>query len=328
MIDVGEAFMGTEKTSKKGSTSARKVWIVNETLDSNPRLAENLSLLSDALHMELEPVRTEAWIGNYNGDILADDNKSDAAIVIEHLSDETYHYQLGQVLACAENYNARILIWIADNFREEHRSALDWLNRWTSKDIEVYGVEIRSAEDDADANLKFVPIIAPASWSNRSESKPIPNIHSVVLREFFQGLLVDLHDADEFKDIEKFVTKNAHSFPSGLPGIHFSASFEGNLAWVYIPGWPSVNNRILNQIRNDSSERAKIEAKLDLPSNTSIAWKTGANSIGVYRKGSLDDSEEELEAIRQWMLHYLIKFKKVFNPRMKRIIAELETTDK
>ena len=315
--------MGTEETSKKESAPVRKVCVINETSDSNPRLAENISLLSDALHIELELVQTEAWIGHYNGDFLADDKQMDAAIIIEHRSDETYHYQLGELLACAENYNARILIWIADNFREEHRSALDWLNRWTPAEFEVYGVEIRSIQEgDTDTNFEFVPAVAPAAWSKGGESRPIPNIHSVVLREFFQALLADLHNAGEFKDIESVVTKNAHSFPSGLPGIHFSASFEDGRAWVYIPGWPSVNNQILNQIRNVSSERAKIEAKLDLPSNTSIVWKTRANSIGVYRKATLYDSEEELEEIRQWMFHYLLKFKKVFNPRMEKIVSE------
>ena len=45
--------------------------------------------------------------------------------------------------------------------------------------------------------------------------------------------------------------------------------------------------------------------------------------MGVYRKGSLDDPEEKLDEIRQWMFDYLIKFKGVFNPRMERIIAEM-----
>ena len=187
--------MATEETTEKESVPVRKVWVVNETSDSNPQLAKNLSLLSGALHMQLELVEREAWIGRYSGDILADDQKSDAAIVIEHRSNRTVHYQLGQVLTCAEDYDARILIWIADNFREEHRSALDWLNRWTPKDMEVYGVEIRSTQEgDADANPEFVPVVAPTSWSKRGESRPIPNIHSVVLREFFQKLADKLHN--------------------------------------------------------------------------------------------------------------------------------------
>lgn len=318
--------MGTEETSKKESASVRKVWVVNETPDSNPQLAENLSLLGDALHMELELVQTEAWIGHYNSDILAGEMQSNAAIIIEHRSVETYHYQLGQVLACAENYNARILIWIADNFREEHRSALDWLNRWTPAEVEVYGVEIHSThESDANANLKFVPVIAPTSWSKRSEGRPIAKIQSIVLREFFQGLLVNLHNADEFKDIEKLVTKHDQSFPSGLSGVNYHASFEsGHRVWVYISAQREDKGQIFGKPR---AEKKAIECELKLASDskTGIEWNTEAGNIGIWRDGSLNDSEEELEEIRNWMFEYLLKFKKVFNPRMENIIAELES---
>ena len=315
--------MATEQSENTEVVPVKQIWI-HEAHEFTPWLAKNLPLLGETLGMELELVEQEAWTGDYNGDILADDQKSDAAVVIEHRTDETYHYQLGQVLTCAEDYDARILIWIADNFREEHRAALDWLNRWTSKDIEVYGVEIRNAqESDADDNLKFVPVVAPSSWLKSGESGQITKVHSVVLREFFQALNDDLSTAD-FVDTQKIATNPVHIYPSGLPGIDYHASFEGDLAWVYIPGWQSDNNRILNVIRSDAKKRAKIEAELDMPSGTHIDWKTWANSTGVYRKATFYDPEAELEEIRQWMFDYLLKFREVFNPRMEKIIAEMD----
>lgn len=316
--------MGTEDRARALVAPARKVWVVNETTDTDLIPAENLALLSDALHMQLELVDWEERISRLNGDIPADDQNIDLAIVIEHRSDKTSHYQLGDFLACAEEYDARILILMADKFREEHRSALDWLNRWTPKDIEIYGIEIRSPiEGDADANPQFVPVVAPASWSKTGEVDRIPRIQSVVLREFFQTLVADL-SSNGFMDDQQVVTRYDQSFPSGLSEVDFHASFEadGN-AWVYIPGWPSRNNQILNEIRNDAGEKAKIEVELNLSSCTLIEWRTGASSTGVYRKASLNDSEEELDKIRRWMFEYLLKFKKVFNPRLKAIIARM-----
>ena len=318
--------MGTGEMEKRGGGEARKVWVVNETTDSSLIPAENLALLSDALHMQLELVDWEERIVHFNGDIPANEQNSNVAIVIEHRSEETLQYQLGSVLACAEDYDARILIWIADKIREEHRSALDWLNRWTPEDIEVFGVEIRSA-DDADANPQLVPVVAPASWSESGEGVRIPKIQSVVLREFFQELVADLSSRG-FMDHQQVVTKYDQSLPSGLSEVAFHASFEADgSAWVYIPGWPSRNNRILNEIRNDVGKKANIEDELKLSSGTNICWKTGANSTGVYRKASLNDSEEELDKIRRWMFDYLLKFKKVFNPRLKAIIARMNNGD-
>ena len=86
--------MGTEDRAQTLGAPARKVWVVNETHASNPRLAEILSSLSDALHMQLELVDWEERISRYDGDIPANDQNSDVAIVIEHRSDETSHYQL------------------------------------------------------------------------------------------------------------------------------------------------------------------------------------------------------------------------------------------
>ena len=215
---------------------------------------------------------------------------------------------------------------MADKFREEHRSALDWLNRWAPADVEVFGVEIRSSiEGDADANPQFVPVVAPASWSKSGEGERISKIQSFVLREFFQALVADL-SSEGFMDNQQLVTKYDQAFPSGLSEVDFHASFEADgSAWVYIPGWPSRNNRILNKIRNDAGKREKIEGELKLSSGTHIDWKTGANSTGVYRKASLNDSEEELDKIRNWMFESLLNFKKVFNPRLEAIIARMDS---
>ena len=318
--------MGTEKTANNQDAPARKVWVINETADSNPRLSENLSLLSDALHMELKLVEREALTGSYSGDTLTDDKQSDAAIVVEHRSDWTDHTQLGQVLTCAENYNARILIWIAQHIREEHRSALDWLNRWTPEAVEVYGVEIRSTQEgDAGANPEFVPVIAPAYWSKRNVNGQIPKVQSVALREFFQPLIDELRNAG-FTSRRTGAAVPAYPFPSGIYGITYYASLESDgRAWVYIVTH-RLKSKLFGKLREDSEN---IECELELKNGLSarIDWVTGASNIGVWRDGSLNDSAEELKEIRQWMSHYLRKFYEVFTPRMKKILAELETDD-
>ena len=316
--------MTTEEKAITEGAHARKVWIVNKTPDSDPQLAERLSLLSDALQLELQLVDQELCASDHNSDLLTQDRNTHTAIVIEHRSHQTKQYQLGEFLACAEDYDARILIWIADNFREEHRSALDWLNRWTPEDVEVFGVEIRSTvKGDAGTSPQFVPVVAPAAWSESGEGERIPRIHAVVLRDLFQKLADELHNKG-FMDKHHIVTKYDQSFPSGLSEVDFHASFEADgYAWVYIPGWPSRNNQILNQLRNDTGKRATLESKLNLPSGTYIKWKTGANSTGVYRKASLNDSEEELDAVRKWMLDYLLKFQNFFNPHLDAIVAKM-----
>ena len=305
----------------------KQVWM-DEAKDLTPWLAKNLSPLGEALGMKLELVREEAEVGRYRVDILAEDALKGVLIVIENQLEWTDHDHLGKILTYAGWHDAQTLIWVAPTFYEEHRAALDWLNRWTPEGIEVFGVELHTTKkSDSDANLKFVPVVFPKGWSRSDGSKPTPvKIQSVVLRKFFHSLADDLVN-EGFMDDQKIVTKRDQSFPSGLPGVNYHASFEGgNSVWVYISAPPKNKSKIFRKPR---AERKDVERELKLTSDakTEIVWRTLAGNIGIWRDGSTYDSEEELDEIRQWMSHYLIKFQEVFNPRMEKIVAELENAD-
>ena len=119
-----------------------------------------------------------------------------------------------------------------------------------------------------------------------------------------------------------------HPFPSGVSDITYYAALETDgYAWVYIPGG-TTNNRILNKLREDEQKKEEIPSKLDICSGTEIVWRTPWGSLGVHKKASLGDSEEKLEEIRKWMCEYLLKFEKVFNRRLEKIVRDLDNADK
>ena len=302
----------------------KEVWI-HEAHEFTPWLGKNLPSLGEALGMKLELVQEEAACGRYSVDILADDTKRGTSVVIENQLEWTNHGHLGQLLTYAGWQDAHTLIWVAPTFYQEHRAALDWLNRWTPEGIEIFGVELHTTEkSDSDAILEFVPVVFPKGWSKSGESTRIPvKLQSVQLREFFQPLVDDLRKAG-FTNKKKAAAVRMHPFPSGVSDMTYYASLETDgRAWVYIPG----GTPNLNALRKDE-RRQRIENELDMSEDTRINWRvSGSGSLGVYRKGSLDDSEEDLEEIRKWMFDYLLKFKKAFNPRMEGIVSELQAAD-
>ena len=161
-------------TTQETKVPVRRVWM-NEAHDFTPWLAKNLPLLGEALGMELELVQQEAASGRYNVDILADHARTSATVIIENQLEWTDHDHLGKVLTYAGWHDARILIWVAPHFYEEHRAALDWLNRWTTEEIEVYGVELHTTKmGDSSANLEFVPVVFPERWSKGHGIRLIP----------------------------------------------------------------------------------------------------------------------------------------------------------
>ena len=128
-----------EHTTQKVSIQQR--W-PHEALDFTPWLADNLHLLGKVLDLDLKLDQTEFQIGSFSLDILAKEGKSGVKVAIENQYDWIDHSHLGQALTYAAGVDARIVIWVVPEFRNEHSKALHWLNNWTKDEIGFYGVEV------------------------------------------------------------------------------------------------------------------------------------------------------------------------------------------
>lgn len=117
----------------------RNLW-PDEEKDFTPWLSgkEGLTLLGEALGMELEVEDTEVFVGNYRADVVAKDTVTDEYVVIENQLALTDHDHIGKLLTYAASFDAKTIVWIAQNVREEHRQAIDWLNNITVKDIDFF----------------------------------------------------------------------------------------------------------------------------------------------------------------------------------------------
>ena len=133
--------MASIELSTIDNVEIREIW-KSEPKDFTPWLAENISLLGDALNLKLESTSTETSVGSFKLDILARDADRDLHVAIENQLGNTDHTHLGQLLTYAAGHDAKVAIWIAGKFREEHREALDMLNRRTDDDSEFYGVVV------------------------------------------------------------------------------------------------------------------------------------------------------------------------------------------
>ena len=85
--------------SKIKRVDLRKVW-KNEALDFTSWLAEseNLELLSEEIEIEISLIQTEASVGKFKVDILAEENNTGRKIVIENQLDSTDHDHLGEII--------------------------------------------------------------------------------------------------------------------------------------------------------------------------------------------------------------------------------------
>ncbi len=146
------------KLIKQKQISPRKMW-PNEALNFTPWLAENIAELGEKLGMELEVVGQEVSVGPYSADVLAKDINTDAYVVIENQLEKTNHDHLGKSITYASALNAKTIVWIATDFTEEHKKALDWLNDNTNEDLAFWGIQLelwQISEDTASMRLNIV----------------------------------------------------------------------------------------------------------------------------------------------------------------------------
>lgn len=105
---------------------------------------ENIELLNDILGLTLVDVKKEVNVGAYRCDIVAKDETSDTIIVIENQLEASDHDHLGKIITYASGLSADFIVWIVKEARSEHRSAIEWLNNNTNKNINFFLIELHA----------------------------------------------------------------------------------------------------------------------------------------------------------------------------------------
>jgi len=166
--------MSQQSLGRLSQVELRKVW-ANEPRGFTPWLAdkENLKVLGDTLNLELELEEREKKVGRFNADIVCKDLGDHSWVLIENQLEGTDHNHLGQLLTYASVLEAVTIVWIAKSFTDEHRSALDWLNKITNESVRFFGLEMELWRiGDSLPAPKFNIISKPNDWS-RSVARTI-----------------------------------------------------------------------------------------------------------------------------------------------------------
>ena len=104
--------------------------------------SENIKLLDDVLGLTLTDITKEAYVGSYRCDIFAKDESSGIKVIIENQLEASNHDHLGKIITYASGLDAEVIVWIVKQAKEEHRSAIEWLNNNTNSNINFFLIEL------------------------------------------------------------------------------------------------------------------------------------------------------------------------------------------
>ena len=144
----------------------RSVW-ESEAQKFTPWLAkeENLAEIGRIIGMELELVAQEQPVEQYRADILCKDTLSQNFVLIENQLEKTDHSHLGQIMTYAAGVRATAIVWIASQFTEAHRAAIDWMNEITAEEYGFFGLEIELWRiGNSPPAPKFNVVSRPNDW--------------------------------------------------------------------------------------------------------------------------------------------------------------------
>jgi hypothetical protein len=230
----------------------------------------------------------------------------------------------------AAGHDASVIIWIAAEFRDQHRQAIDWLNQRTDQHTEFFGVVVEAVQiDDSRPAYNFKIIASPNEWQKTAMTAVSTETskRGQAYLVYFQDLIDRLRDQHQFTRARKGQPQNWYSFSSGIQGVSYGTSFSlGNRvrAEVYIDRRDAFQNNAVFDALHES--RSEIEATFVEPLEWERAGDRQACRIAIYRPGNIEDDPETLEYTKQWAIDRLLRLKDVLGPRITSVMMTLPST--
>ncbi len=299
----------------------RTIW-EHEAQDFTPWLAteENLSVLADTLHMELELVVQETNVGLFRADILCRNAGGGSWVLVENQLERTDHSHLGQLLTYAAGLDAVTICWIAENFTEEHRAALDWLNEITDDRLQFFGLEIELWRiGNSLPAPKFNVVSKPNDWS-RSGRPVSENITRTkrLQREFWSALKKRLEEERSSVRSIKPQLQSWMTFSIGRSEFSLVAALQSRENWISVYLSMTGPNAKAH-FRLLERQREEIEEELG-----DLEWRAlpgKEQHIRLRRKNADPMQQEDWPNQLDWMVSALERFDKTFRSRLKSLDA-------
>lgn len=301
----------------------RVAWL-SEPGDFTPWLASEagIRLLGETLGVELEVVSMEEAVGPFKADIVArrTDTPDESLVLIENQLERTDHLHLGQLLTYAAGLKAATIVWVARNFTEQHRAALDWLNEITSEHFEFYGVEIELWKiGESDAAPKFNLVARPNDWSREVRSKAVDSDVSPLKQlqqQYWGGLRERLVELKGPVKSQMPLPQHWTNFSIGRTGVWLQATVTSRGKWISasleVQGPPGKGwyFALLNQ-------RDAIEAEIGQPLEWEELPNRKVSRAALYRRNCDFQNEAEWAAQHAWLADALNRLHKVFRNRVR-----------
>ncbi|MDD5024483.1 MAG: DUF4268 domain-containing protein [Methanoregula sp.] len=309
------------------SVDLRPHW-ESESGNFTPWLAqtENILLLGDSLGIDLEVISQEQPVGFFKADILAKDTINDRYVIIENQLEKTDHIHLGQLITYAAGLDAVIIVWISPNFRDEHRAAIDWLNRITNENITFFGIQIELWRiGDSLPAPRFNIVAKPNDWEKNIQNS-IDSTHltetELMLLEYWNQFKGSTEEKGSTLKIQKPYHQNWIYVSLGTRHFKIACRVNSQKKWIAVTLWISGENR--------KSIFYELKQKYEILSYQTISpdlhWDERPTKkdcmVELLRKDVDPNNRQDWPSQHEWLRGMSEKFHDFFEGKIQSIKSE------
>lgn len=306
--------------SKLKKIDLRKEW-EHEAKDFTNWLAtdKSLQLLSEEIGIDISLIQTEASVGKFSVDILAEEDNTGRKIVIENQLETTNHDHLGKIITYASGFDAEIVIWIVKGVRDEHKQAVDWLNEHTDDKINIFVIRMELWQiGDSPYAAKFYVVSKPNDWAKairKSTSRADLSDRKLMQLEFWTQFKEYAALQQTSLRLRKAYPQNWYDISVGNSKSHIALTIDADNDQIrcelYIPDSKPLFKALWDN-------REKIENKLSCELEWMELEGKKASRVRTIHGIEIDNSEN-WDVSFQWLMDTAQQFQTVFAEQLKKI---------
>jgi len=285
----------------------RHAW-QHEAHHFTPWLAANIDHIADAVDMPLELTDTEVLTGTFYADILARNPEDDSVVLIENQLEQTDHTHLGQIMTYLAGLEAKTVIWIAPSFREEHKSAIRWLNQHTADGFSFFALRLRVVRiGDSPFAPIFEIIERPNNWERTVKQKAATSEGAAYydIKQAFWSRFLERHPEFATLGFQAWRYSNNYINLHAEPEIQLSVRFGRTDSGVFVrSAFGETADALVDLL---SPHRVELETRLQTV--------LGPNGRGYFLGKTLphgEVSEENWPEIMDWMTATIADYRSAF----------------
>ena len=292
----------------------RELW-KHEQYDFSEWLSkkENIENLNDILGLTLVDISKETYVGTYRCDLFAKDETTGIKVIIENQLEISNHDHLGKIITYASGLDAKVIVWIVKEAREEHRSAIEWLNNNTNSKVNFFLIEIHAYKiGESDPAPMFQVVEQPNDFiknnkiSNKDESMNKSQSQRFEFWNQFNNVIIE---RGKPFNIRKATTDHWYSVAIGTSDAHIDITLVNKDSVIGVELYISDNKDLYDKLFEDKD---RIEEELGF----NLEWRRLDNSkasrIIYYIKGLNFDNHSNYNELMNKTIDIAVKLRDTF----------------